>query len=144
MDPNSSHQLWSRWTATIEVPFHVIHTTDAFAREMRAATSRVYRALFGSATELKIDRELIVASRMTRIVVDCRTEGAPAPDRAFRKRQMNELSRFFATNLRQYGEVNVHIDIRVEAGDVGDGKPRAQLILGPPIALMPRAKLFGR
>lgn len=144
MNPNSVHQLWSRWTTTIAVPFHATQTTDAFAEEMRSATARVYRQLFGSATELKITREFLAATGQSRFVVDCRTEGSPAPDPAFRRRQMAAIAEFFGRNLQRYGPVDVHIDVRVEAGDSGDGKPPAQLILGPPVALLPRTALLGR
>jgi hypothetical protein len=57
---------------------------------------------------------------------------------------MRELSRFFGRHLRRYGAVDVHVDVRIEAGDVCDGKPPAQLIFGPPPALMPSSRLLGR
>lgn len=144
MNPNSAHQLWSLWTATITVPFHVTHTSDGFAQEMRSASARVYRQLFGSASEMKIDRDFLIDQRQSRFTVQCRTEGAPAPDRTFRHRQSAQIAEFYGKNLRRYGEVQVHVDVAVEAGDIGDGKPPAQLILGPPVTLLPRSTLLGR
>lgn len=143
MDPNSKNQLWSRWTATIFVRYKTVHSTPTFQNEMRAACARFYRKLFGSATELKIDQTQVMRPGLkTKFVVDCRTEGHPAPDPAFRRAQMDEIAAFFGKNLRRYGEVNVHIDVKIEAGDAGDGKPPAQLIMGPPIVLMPQARLL--
>lgn len=133
MDPNSQNQLWSRWTTSITVPFHVTHVSDSFFQEMISTTARVYRQLFGSVTELKIERESLPYLNTSTFRIDCRTEGAPAPDLVFRKRQMAEIARFFGKNLHRYGQVDINIDVRIEAGDIGDGSPRSQLILAPSI-----------
>jgi hypothetical protein len=138
---NSSHQLWSLWVATVTVPFHASHVTPLFRSEMRTATARWYRQVFGSASEMKLDYELLDAH--SRFTVACRTEGAPAPDPVFRKQRMDAIARFFGESLRMFGKAEVRIDVRVEAGDVGDGKPPAQVILGPSVALLPRSRMFG-
>jgi hypothetical protein len=142
MNPNSANQLWSLWTTIIGVPFHQTHAGDEFQNEMRSATARVFRKLFGSATELRITR--VFMPGLTQFKVECRTEGFPAPDGVFRKRRMDAIAEFFGKNLQRYGRVDVRVDVRVEAGDAGDGKPPAQLILGPPVALLPRARMLGR
>lgn len=143
MDPNSAHQLWSRWTAIVTVPFSAIQASQEFRGAMIDTSARFYRGLFGSVSELNVDaRQLGPAS--SEFVVVCRTEGAPAPDAEFRRRRMADISAFFGRNLSRYGDVNVRVDVHVEAGDVGDGKPPAQLILGPPVALMPRMSMLGR
>lgn len=141
MDPNSTHQLWSRWTTLVTVPFHRQHTRPEFLEDVKRTTATVYRHLFGSATEMRIAYEVL--RRHSRLTVDCRTEGAPAPDVAYRQSQMQVIAGFFAKSLRHYGQVTVHVDVKIEAGDVGDGKPPAQLILGPPLLLMPRTALIG-
>lgn len=133
MNLNSRNQLWSRWTATITVPFHATHALPLFQEEMRSAVARWYRAKFGSATEMRISNTLV--SDQSRFVVECRTEGAPAPDPIFRKKRMAEIARFFGENLRRYGKTDVRVDVHIEAGDVGDGTPPAQLILAPPIPI---------
>jgi len=140
MNPNSTHQLWSLWTARVAVPYHKTHDNPEFHNEMKRATATVYRRMFGSASEMKIDytREASVGRHnavhsSSRFIVQCRTEGAPAPDRKFRKMQMDAIAAFFGKNLRRYGKVNVSVEVRVEAGDIGDGKPPAQLILAPSI-----------
>lgn len=141
MNPNSAHQLWSRWTATVSVPFHSAHAQPGFERQMRLATARWYRSRFGSATELRIDMSVVQGASV--FLIECRTEGAPASDREFRHARMGEIAAFLGTALRRYGRADVRVDVKVEAGDAGDGKPRAQLILGPSVALMPRGMLLG-
>lgn len=134
MNPNSSNQLWSRWTAIVSVPFAKVLLSPTFETEMRRATATFYRRLFGSATEMKIDAFPSVDGR-ARFVVDCRTEGRPANDPLFRRQAKKEIANFFGKNLRRHGEVHVRIEVRIEAGDPGDGKPPSQLIVAPPISL---------
>lgn len=134
MNPNSQNQIWSRWTTTITVLFSPMHVSPAFEQEMQRACARFYLKLFGSATELKIERKLL-ANGLSEFIVDCRTEGAPVPDVTYRRLQIKEIATFFGRHLHGYGDVNVRVDVRVEAGDVGDGRPRSQLILVPSIPL---------
>jgi len=149
MDPNSDHQLWSRWTSIITVTFHPVHASEAFKNEMQFSCARFYRKLFGFTSEMKITEHfqtsvLGLRRGTSQFVVECRTEGAAAPDPAYRRLRMDEIAKFFGKNLRRYGNVEVRVDVFVEAGDVGDGKPRAQLILGPDVALMPRTRMLGQ
>lgn len=144
MDPNSRHQLWSRWVVEVTLPFHIVHATKQFATEVREGCAYFYREMFGSATELHINAIYIPSTRQTHITVTCRTEGAPMPDPVFRQLRIDQLAQFFGNNLRKYGEVKVHVEVHLEAGDTGDGKPPAQLIIGPPVALMPRTRLMGQ
>jgi len=133
MNPNSAHQTWSRWIACVTMRFDIVHARDSFSTIMTNETARAYRRMFGSATSLRIDKELLVFQGVTRLVVKCRTEGAPAYDQEFRRRRMAEIARFFGENLRRYGPVDVKVDVLVEAGETGDGTPRSQLILAPSI-----------
>lgn len=139
MNPNSSHQTWSRWRATVTVPFDRTHTTDAFAEEMKTACGRFYKKLLGSATALKIDRQLSLIRAESRFIVEARTEGPPVQDPRFRRLQCDQIGAFFGRNLRHYckdGEkVRVHVDVYLEAGDPGDGRPPSQLIIAPGIPL---------
>ena len=142
MNPNSTHQLWSLWTSQITMPHHRTHDDPAFQMEMKRAVASVYRRMFGSVTEIKIDytRRAAVGRHntvytQTQFVVQCRTEGSPAPDPKFRKMQMDALAKFYGDNLRRYGQVKVHVEVKIEAGDAGDGKPPSQLILAPSIVL---------
>lgn len=131
MNPNSTHQLWSRWTTTARVPFRPWHVSTLFEHELRTATARQYRQWFGSATELQITQRK--DGRETVITVACRTEGCPANEPAFRQRRMTSIANYFGQNLRRSGQVKVHIDVHIEAGDEGIGKPPAQLVMAPPI-----------
>lgn len=118
MDPNSAHQLWSRWTATITTtpttpPFEVVKENCA----------RFYRKAFGSATELQITSGNVWT-------IDCRTEGAPANDPTWVAWMTDQLAAFL---LNGFGAGSaVDIEVKVEAGVTGNGQPPDQLILGPP------------
>lgn len=121
MNPNSTHQMWSRWTATITPEASRPSIDHATVRENCA---RFYRKAFGSATELSVTE----SSR--RWVIDCRTEGHPAHDRAYRAWMTGQLRRFL---LNGFGPTAaIELTVTVEAGDSQDGTPPAQLILGPP------------
>ena len=134
MNPNSTHQLWSRWTAYVEVPYSVTHLQQTFHDEMKRATAMYFRRLFGSAAEMKIDMD---APRpgTTRFTIRCRAEGPPANDPAYRKIAMTALANFFGKNLRRYGKVSVRVDVFIEAGDPGNGHSPSQLIIAPPVGI---------
>jgi len=133
MNPNSTHQLWSRWTVDVQVPFHPTHLHPLFFAEMKRATASYFRKLFGSASEMRL---LIKPDlKVFRLRVEVRTEGPPANESDYRKIAMNDIGNFFGKNLRKYGRVNVHVDIVIEAGDPGNGNPPSQLIIAPPISI---------
>jgi len=118
---NSQHQLWSRWTA-------VITPDPTRARpsheDVRDNCARFYRKAFGSATALSL------TSTPTTWTVDCRTEGHPAHDRAYRAWMTGQLRRFL---LNGFGaQAAIELTVTVEAGDTQDGTPPDQLIMGPP------------
>ena len=138
MNPNSAHQIWSLWTAVITVPFHSYHAAPLFRADMKRTTANFYERLFGSASEMRIRAS--VKGKLTTFTVDFRTEGSPAQDPLFRKRRMGEIADFFGKHLRMYGKVDVHIDVKIEAGDPGTGKPPSQLILAPPIPLFSKGE----
>jgi len=120
VNPNSMHQLWSRWTATI--------TPEASRSSLDHATvrdncARFYRKAFGSVTELCITDGPVWT-------VDCRTEGHPAHDRAYRAWMTGQLRRFLLTGFG--AQATIELTVTVEAGDRQDGTPPDQLILGPP------------
>jgi hypothetical protein len=142
MNPNSTHQLWSRWDTTVTVPFHAAHVQSFFRADMQHAVARWFRAKFGAATEMRLLYDCTPARSV--FSIECRTEGAPVSDPAFRKGRMGEIGAFFGEALRKYGRADVRVDVHIEAGDAGDGKPPAQLILGPPVSLLPRGVLLGR
>lgn len=127
MNPNSVHQWWSRWTATVTpdparpVPPIVLVTDNC---------ARFYRKAFGSATALR------VAATATGWVIECRTEGHPAHDPAYVAWMTQQLRRFLRNGFGAQAQVTFAVTL--EAGDRQDGTPPDQLILGPaPVVLDP-------
>lgn len=131
MDPNSTHQRWSRWTATV--------TPDPSRKgwtflDVRENCARFYRKAFGSATELNLVGSDVPGARWT---IDCRTEGHPAHDPAYVAYLTDQLRKFFVAGFGPQTEVT--FDVRLEAGSRDDGRPPDQLILGPePVVLVNR------
>lgn len=118
MNPNSRHQIWSRWTATVVAPTTLPYDT------VRTNCARFYRKAFGSPTELRI-----VANAL-RWTIDCRTEGHPAHDPTYVAWMTAQLRQFLANGFGAASAVRV--DVTVEAGDTQDGTPADQMIGGPP------------
>jgi hypothetical protein len=102
---------------------------------MKRATATYYRKLFGSASEMEIKMHVQGDLSPVEFVVVCRTEGRPANEPIFRKAAMTAIAEFFGKNLRRYGQVNIRMDVHIEAGDPGNGNPPSQLIMVPAIDL---------
>ena len=137
MNPNSAHQLWSRWTSIVQIPAWRSHAGPDFWSAIQTRVANFYRVQFGSAGQMRITHTLTDSADgqapVTRLVVDFRCEGAPTPDLSYQARVRARLDSFYRECLRHYGSVTVETHIRVEAGDVGDGRPPAQLIIAPAI-----------
>jgi hypothetical protein len=117
---NSAHQWWSRWTAVI-TPDPARAVLDHAA--VREHCARFYRKAFGSVTALCITDGPVWT-------VDCRTEGHPAHDRAYRAWMTGQLRRFLRNGFGPKAAID--LTVTLEAGDRQDGTPPDQCILGPP------------
>lgn len=124
MDPNSAHQLWSRWTWTVRpgrrvaVPFEPIKATMA----------RFARQRFGSAGQMRIVEQL------DRYIVEVRIEGKPAHDPDYVRHERVRWHMFF---LELFG-IRTEVELagpKIEAGSRQDGTPPDQLIILPSIPL---------
>jgi hypothetical protein len=151
MNPNSTHQLWSRWRATVTVPFTSHHLSPAFFDQLQQEVGRVYRGLFGSASQVQAlqyarrgdsggwvpvrqDRTGVVLGwrpTETRLVITCRTESIAANDPVCRAHIKARLAAFYRNSTTQ--AAHLHLDVEVEAGEAGDGQPARQLIMIPSI-----------
>ena len=126
MNPNSVHQVWSRWTATVKPDAGRADLSEALVRENCA---RFYRKAFGSVTELN------VTESRTHWVIDCRTEGHPAHDPTYVAYMTRQLQAFLVNGFGP--RADVHVAVTLEAGSRQDGRPPDQLILGPePVVLV--------
>jgi hypothetical protein len=124
MNPNSTHQLWSRWSWTVypgrrvALPFEPVKLTIA----------NFTRTLFGSAGQMRI------IERVNYYVIDLRTEGRPAHDPDFVSLTARQFRDFF---VRCFG---VHTRVmltgpKIEAGSFQDGRPPTQLVILPPLSI---------
>jgi len=123
LNPNSAHQIWSRWTFTVTPGRPVVR---AFA-EVQGHSARFGRKAFGAASEMKVE------CRGEAWTIDVRTEGHPVHEDAYVTWMTAQWSRFFKAGFG-IGTV-VECVTKLEAGSRQDGRPADQLIIVPPIAV---------
>jgi hypothetical protein len=122
MNPNSAHQLWSKWIITVRAntPY-----TPAYA-EMRQNVGRFLRKGFGSAGQWR----LRWFPRNNVWVVQMLAESARHPhskqDFDYFK---DAFVAFFRNGLGQ--QAHVHIKARLMAGERLDGRPSDQMLIMP-------------
>lgn len=118
LDPNSDHQMWSRWTFSIAERGRHVPRTDV---EFNVA-NWLWKG-FGSVGAAKVD----ATERGWRI--ECHIEGPPAHDPEYVNSVRHEFNRFVFSGwgLGAMGTV----EAKVLAGDQQDGVPRQQLIVMP-------------
>jgi hypothetical protein len=121
MDPNSSHQLWSRWSFVIidggrHPPFHEV--------EINAA--RWLTKLFGTVGRARV-KELPHSWEIV-----CEAEGPPATDPVC----IADVRRQFQNNFvaQGWGPLSVGVvEVDILAGDREDGGPAVQIVVMPTV-----------
>lgn len=134
MDPNSQHQLWSRWDVTVRPPkgrFVPVHARAL--DEIRDAWVRFVAKQFGTVGQVRLERRRrgLFGVAGVELFAQARVEGAPAHDPQYRDLAKRRIVTFFGTGFGP--DTRVHIDVRIEAGDVQDGAPAQQLVVLPSI-----------
>jgi hypothetical protein len=127
MDPNSQHQLWSRWTFVI-VPGGTKRPEFAQVKHAAAVFGRIK---FGSATEMRILAKAETGPQnvvRTVYYVDVRSERHPVHDPQFVQWMTDEWARWAVRGFGN-GTTCTCTLAKLEAGDKQDGSPRDQLIL---------------
>lgn len=143
LDPNSQHQLWSRWT------FYVYSgTKHPPFTEVREAFARWARMGFGSVGRAKVDewrnrniKRRDSSGRWSRqlergytLVVE--TEGRPAHDLGYRASVETCFKRDFVEKGWGSGSgAEASMEVVILAGDQQDGRPASQLLVMPTIKL---------
>lgn len=121
IDPNSQHQLWSRWVFGIQADAGKCPPVDTCADNAR----RFFARGFGTVGRVRCDQQ------GTYYVVVAEVEGPPAHDPDYRaavKRQFRE--RFLRAGFGDSARL-VRFDATVLAGDRQDGAPPAQMLVMP-------------
>ena len=125
MDPNSTHQLWSRWTwyvrpgRTLALPFEPV----------KLVLTNFVRSQFGSTGQMRITEPL------DHYLIDVRIEGRPAHDPDYVRITAPKFEAFFVSQFGVGTVVRLH-GPRVEAGSRQDGRPPDQLVIIPSIPLL--------
>jgi hypothetical protein len=121
-DPNSAHQLWSKWT------FHVREFGRRVPRQDVEVNARNWlRAGFGSAGRVR------VLGNPYGWEIECLIEGPPAHDKTFVASVTRDFQQRFVA--QGWGPLSVGVvEVKIMAGDEQEGKPRKQMIE----MLMPR------
>lgn len=124
IDPNSQHQLWSRWTFRIwgrPIPLH----------EIKDNAARWLRKGFGSVGRAKIEEK--IENGRAVIVVIAEIEGRPAHDPDYQASVGHGFAKFVQAG---WGATAVfRMDVTILAGDEQQGAPKKQLIVLPRLDL---------
>ena len=133
MDPNSQHQVWSKWEYLVTpAPGRPRPSWDL----VRANAARFARKAFGSAAQMNI------IERTQDWEFQILVEGPPVHDPAYVE-HIHAAWRKFLRN--GFGEMcKVQSSAKLMAGDAENGKPRDQMIILPALeidftALLPDA-----
>lgn len=123
IDPNSQHQVWSRWTIAFTCPIHIDFKT------LQYNTQRFFNRLFGSVGRVKIDQ------LGQSVVILAEVEGMPVKDIDFVSKTTEQIKAHFILRGFGAGALNsCRISTKLLAGDGQDGKPAAQMIALPNMA----------
>ena len=125
INPNSEHQLWSHWTFRAWSPKHIQ------MGEVKLAISKWLKMGFGSMGQARITQEVLGSLFLT--TIECRIEGPPAHDPGYVESVRLQFSEFVD---KGWGSSSfAETAVKILAGDIGDGKPRSQLLVMPTIQL---------
>ena len=128
MDPNSQHQLWSKWTFYV-APGLKRPDIDT----VRIAAWRFAKLVFGTTGQMRVEPahvRRLDGQIVNGVMVELMVEGHPSHDREF----VNAMVRRWTGQFFLVGYGNgtyVDAKVRTLAGDQQDGKPRDQMIIMP-------------
>lgn len=124
IDPNTEHQLWTEWR------FHIFETGRHVPfKEVEYNVAKWLRSGFGSVGQVR------VTEKVNGYLVEAHIEGADARDEGFVEAVKSQFQKNFVE--KGWGDLGAFssVEVRIIAGDKGDGKPRSQLIVLPTINL---------
>lgn len=122
LNPNSQHQLWSRWTFRV-------HGKAVPISEAKLNAARWLRQRFGSVGRAKV-QERVEAGRPVFVIV-AEVEGVPAHDPHYIRSTKASFAKFVEAGWGPLALGSTSIEIL--AGDTQAGRPPAQLVVMPSI-----------
>lgn len=126
MNPNSAHQRWSQWTFAIRATPRRLPGHD----EVLDAARRFFRMLFRTtAGQVRIE----IRGRI--YTVQIQVEGPDAHDPQVREQVRTQFFSDFVHKGFGPGASLIEMEVRLLAGSAEDGRPRAQLLVLPPLSL---------
>lgn len=128
IDPNSQHQLWSRWVFSIlgkEIPL----------REVEANAANWLRLGFGTVGRARVTQRVLKGQVL--YIIEAEVEGKPAHDPSFVASVRRAFDSFVYKGWGPLGTGTM--SVRILAGDEQSGAPRKQLVVVP--TLDPRSLL---
>lgn len=128
VDPNSTHQRWSRWRFSIVPDARRRPTRDEVLNNFRRYIARLFRSTTGR-VQVAITRD----GHRTLYVCVCEIEGPPVHDADYRAYVEREVAGVFVAKGFGPGARLQQMDAVLLAGSAEDGKPARQLIVMPPI-----------
>lgn len=128
IDPNSTHQVWSRWTFTVaDLGAHPDY------KSVKSNFARWARKGFGSVARAKVEEKIDTW------VMLVEAEGVPVQDPTYRTAVQLGFDRFVEQG---WGHLGIgKVDAELLAGENDSGKPRTQLVVMPIIAQAPKAPI---
>lgn len=127
MNPNSQHQIWSKWQFGV-VPGRKLRRS---IEEIKVNCQRFGRKAFGSAAAMRITIPTIDGVRC--LLVEVLAEGHPVHDPKYVEWMGDQWRTFFT---KGFGNGTVmRLETKIEAGSRQDGTPSDQLIILPSIAI---------
>ena len=126
MNPNSQHQLWSRWTFGLQADVNHL----PLVRDVRENARRYFAKGFQS----HAGRVRITKPDALEYVIEVEIEGPPAHDPEYRTHVKRQFIEHFMFKGFGYSARLVRFDVKPLAGYLQNGKPAEQWIVMPPLS----------
>lgn len=131
MDPNSQHQLWSRWVFGIEANPNKLPSVEEVANNARRYFAKAFKSTVG---RVRCDQQ------GTYYCLIVEVEGPPAHDPGYVEALREDFTRRFMEQGFSHAAKLVRCDVGVLAGDREDGRPPDQMLVMPSMPV--NTKLF--
>lgn len=126
MQPNSAHQLWSRWTFGVEADPRKLPSFHECVDNFRAWVKIGFQSSAG--------RARLIQPSPTAYVFQVEIEGPPATDPEFREHVKRQFIAHFMFAGFGFSASLVQFDVKILAGSRDDGTPADQMVVMPPLS----------